>query len=267
MTDPALARFGEAYGRHRAAEGRGHAGDDLLALPYLTHGPLARQWAVRARSFEALMRHVVRPEARRLQRPLTLLDLGAGNGWLSYRAALEGHRAMAVDIRDDAIDGLGAAGPFIERTGGRIMCIKASFAAIPRAIAGADVTVFNAALHYATDLAATIAEAARATRPGGMLVILDSPSYRRDRDGAAMVAEKRAHMRDRFGDGAADLMSLPFVEYLTRDRLAQASTATGIVWRRRRVAYPLWYELRPIVAALRRRRRPSRFDLWWGRRP
>ena len=29
-----------------------------------------------------------------------------------------------------------------------------------------------------------------------------------------------------------------------------------------RVAYPMWYELRPLVARVRGRRVPSRFDLW-----
>lgn len=267
MTDTALTRFGAAYARHRASEGRGHAGDELFALPYLDRGPLARQWAVRARTFDAFMRQVLRPEAQRLGRALALLDLGAGNGWLSYRVAAEGHHATAIDIRDDAVDGLGAAAPFVARHPVRITCVTASFDAIPLDCAGADVTVFNAALHYATDLATTIGEAVRVTRSGGIIAILDSPFYRHDKYGAAMVAEKRAGARARFGDGAADLMALPFVEYLTRDRLAAASAGTGIAWRRRRVLYPLRYELRSLLAALRRRRPPSRFDLWWGRRP
>jgi SAM-dependent methyltransferase len=267
MTSAALARFSEAYAQHRAAEGRGHVGDDLLSLPYLTHGPLATQWAVRASSFQAFMRHIVRPETKRLGRPLAFTDLGAGNGWLSYRTALEGHHATALDIRDDDVDGLGAAAPFLMRVPHRITCVTASFEAIPLPAASADVTVFNASLHYATDLAQAIGEATRVTRPGGIVAILDSPFYRRDRHGAAMVAEKHARVRERFGDQAADLMGLPFVEYLTRARLAAASAGAGLAWHRRRVAYPAWYELRPLLAALRRRRPPSRFDLWWTRRP
>jgi SAM-dependent methyltransferase len=266
MNDAALARFGEAYGRHRASEGRSHSGDELLALPYLRKGPLARQWSVRARSFDAFLRHILHPEAKRLARSLDLIDLGAGNGWLSYRAAIEGHRAVALDIRDDVVDGLGAATPFLDRTPGLITCVVGSFGAIPADAASADVTVFNAALHYAIDLAATLSEAARVTRHGGMIVILDSPFYREDRHGAAMMAEKRAGADAQFGTAASDLMGLPFIEYLTRDRLAQASTDNGLVWRRRRVRYPLWYELRPLTAALRGRRSPSRFDLWWAQR-
>ena len=62
-------------------------------------------------------------------------------------------------------------------------------------------------------------------------------------------------------------MSLPFIEFLTRQRLANASAPIGVTWRRTRVLYPLWYELRPLTAKLRGARAPSRFDLWTGVRP
>jgi SAM-dependent methyltransferase len=264
MNEIALARFGKAYARHRASEGRALNGAALLSLPYLREGPMARHWAVRARTFDAFVRHVLRPEAARLNRPLDIVDLGAGNGWLSYRVAREGHRATAIDIRDDHVDGLGAAAPFIAATPGRIACITASFDAIPLIDAKSDITVFNAALHYSTDLAKTMAEAVRITRPGGIVTILDSPFYRHDRHGMAMVAEKRAGAGKQFGASVEDLMTLPFIEYLTRDRLQEASSLS---WQRRRVHYPVWYELRPLVAALQRKRSPSRFDLWWARRP
>ena len=105
MSEAALTRFARDYAAHRQAEGRGHSTDELLSLPYLRTGPLARQWSVRARSFEAFRRFAA-SKAARLGRPLSLLDLGAGNGWLSYRLSLDGHNAIALDIRDDDVDGL-----------------------------------------------------------------------------------------------------------------------------------------------------------------
>ena len=267
MTSAALLRFGRDYAAHRAAEGRAHAGEELFSLPYLRTGPLAAQWAVRARSFEALMAQVVRPLSARLGRPLQVADLGAGNGWLSWRLAEEGHSAAAVDIRTDEVDGLGAAQAFVRRAPGRIRCVAAAFDATPLPSAGADLAVFNASLHYALDLAAALAEAARIVRPSGQIVILDSPVYRREADGVAMAAEKRAEGAQRFGDRAEALLALPFIEFLTPDRLAAASAALGLQWRRTRVLYPLWYELRPFSAALRGARRPSRFDLWTSVRP
>lgn len=260
-----LDRFRADYAAHRAAEGRGLEGMALLDLPWLRTGPFARQWAVRARSFEAFLAQVADPMARAAGRPLNILDLGAGNGWLSYRLALRGHACTAVDIRDDHVDGLGAAEAF--RSLASFDCFVTSFDALPVADGFADLTVFNAALHYATDLSATLAEAARATRLGGTLVILDSPFYAKDAQGAAMVAEKHAYAAERFGERARSLLALPHIEYLTAARLREASAPLGLVWRRRRVRYPLWYELRPLTARLRGARTPSRFDIWTAQIP
>jgi len=267
MIEGALERFGEAYASHRESEGRRLTDDALAELPYVARGPLARQWGVRARTFDSFMRRVLRPERTRLRRPLSLLDLGAGNGWLSYRAAIEGDAAIALDIRADSVDGLGAAAALARRTQDRFRCVRASFQSIPLDDSAVDIAVFNASLHYATDLGTALAEAGRVVRPGGCIAILDSPFYAREIDGLRMVAEKHAHAAGRFGDAAAVLLGPPFIEFLTRERLRAASQATRLRWQRYRVAYPLWYELRPIKALLAARRPPSRFDLWVARRP
>ena len=260
MTDAALELFASEYARHRAEEGRGYDVSALLRLPYIRRGPHAAQWRVRARTFEAFMERVLSPAGARAQRPLQVLDLGAGNGWLSYRVALEGHHAIAVDIRNDSVDGLGAAAPFRARAE-HIECIVAPFDAVPLPSASIDVALFNASLHYAIDLSVVLGEAQRVTRTGGCIAILDSPFYGREEDGFAMVAEKR----EQFGSRADVLMALPFVEFLTRQRLHNA--APELAWKRNRVIYPLGYELRPLIAALGGKRRPSRFDLWVAQRP
>jgi SAM-dependent methyltransferase len=195
-------------------------------------------------------------------RAVRVLDLGAGNGWLCYRVRQLGHWAIALDFRTDAVDGLGAAPGVRARLMPLFPRVAATFEAIPLAGRSVDIAVFNASLHYALDLRATLAEAARVVVRAGRVVILDSPFYRRAADGEAMVAEKRRTAPAQFGDLASDLMALPFVEYLTAERLAQASLGLGLTWRRHRVLYPVWYELRPLAAFFRRRRPPSRFDLW-----
>jgi len=253
----ALDRFRIDYARQRASEGRAHSGTELASLPYLSAGPLARQWQVRARTFDTFLAHVVRPMASRKGRPLRILDLGAGNGWLSHRLALEGHRCTALDIREDEVDGLGAAdelnriAPF-ER-------IVASFERLPVPDRSMDLAVFNASLHYAIGLAPVLANAARTLVPGGCIAVLDSPFYANEADGEAMVREKHAAAEAAFGSRAPNLLALPFIEFLTRERVERAS---GLRWRRLRVRYPLWYELRPLVARWKRRRAPSRFDIW-----
>lgn len=263
-----LRRFAEAYAAHRAEEGRGRGGgDELRALPWLREGPLARQWSVRARTFERFVEDVVRPMARSAGRPeLHVLDAGSGNGWLCYRLAGMGHHAVALDARTDHVDGLGAAEGYRGVLQSLFTRVAGSFEAPPLRSGTFDLVVFNASLHYAVDLARTVEQAARLLAPEGAVVVLDSPFYRRAEDGEAMIAEKRAAAHERFGSRADALMSLPSVEYLTAARLVEASRTTGLAWKRRRVRYPLWYELRPLGAALRRRRPPSRFDLWVGTR-
>jgi SAM-dependent methyltransferase len=261
MTTPDLRhRFRLQYADHRASEGRSAL--DARTLPYVTSGSLARQWSVRARSWEAFERRVLRPAQRRADvraaGPLRLLDLGAGNGWLAHRAAVAGAESLALDVRVDRVDGLGAA-PIdspMER-------VAASFDAIPLRDATFDVVVFNASLHYAEELGAVLREARRVARTGARVVVLDSPFYRSAEQGEAMVREKRRNAERQFGDRAAALLALPCIEYLTPQRLADASSGIALgPWRRRRVRYPLWYELRGVRAFARGERTPSRFDLW-----
>jgi len=259
------AAFRAAYAAHRAAEGRGDSSVSSLVLPYVAHGPLARQWSVRARSWETFERNVLRPALHRADvrasGPLRVLDLGAGNAWLAHRAAVAGAEALALDLRDDGVDGLGAA----PSPGGvpRVERVAASFESIPIADGQFDVVVFNASLHYAEDLARALREARRVAREGARIVIIDSPFYSSAEDGEAMVAEKRRDAQRRFAGRADALLSLSFVEYLTRERLAEASRDAKIgAWHRHRVRYPLWYELRAVRARIRGERTPSRFDVW-----
>lgn len=252
-----LSQFRSAYAAHRAAEGRTYTREELQALPYLKGGRLARQWRVRARSYEVFMRAVLPTALQRVQGSATVADLGAGNGWLGHRIQQAGHNAICLDVRTDEIDGLGAAvyPNSLPRVG-------ASFEALPLATRSVDLTVFNASLHYALDLRAALHEAVRVLKPRGTIAIIDSPFYDAESDGLAMVAEKHSAAPRTFGGHADALLALPFIEFLTHDRLLRASARLGLSWRRHRVRYPLWYELRPWWARLQNRRAPSRFDVW-----
>ncbi len=258
-----MARFRAAYAEHRAAEGRRAGEAEMLALPYPQSGPWTRQWQVRARSWERFLSRIVESRARETGRPLEILDLGAGNGWLCYRLSQRGHRPTAIDWRADAVDGLAAAAPYRGYLPVMFPRLGASFENLPLRDQRYDLVVFNAAIHYTVNLERTLAEAARVTRPGGRIVILDSPFYRSSTEGERMVAEKRAAMTRDLGGRATDLLSLPAIEFLTRERLATSSAGLG--WERHRVWYPLWYEWRAVAARLRGARAPSRFDVWEAR--
>jgi SAM-dependent methyltransferase len=265
--EPPRRRWARAYARLRRMEGRGTGGKaELLALPYLTTGPLAGQWAVRARTFDAFLKRVVLPLAKERARPLAVLDLGAGNGWLCARLARDGHRCVALDLRLDDVDGLGAGASFrrhLPRMFGRV---SAAFDALPFSDALFDLVTFDASLHLAEDLRKALAEAARATAAGGRVAILDSPFYARSASGEAMAEEKRRDTARNFRDLAGDLLALTPVEYLTREGLEKAAAPAGLSFEKSRVLYTFAYETRGWKARLLGKRPPSRFDLWVARR-
>ena len=67
------------------------------------------QWAIRARTFRYIERKILPGIITLAQPALRVLDLGAGNGWMSYRLAKQGHAPVAVDLITNDQDGLEAA--------------------------------------------------------------------------------------------------------------------------------------------------------------
>jgi hypothetical protein len=80
---PHYEQFIHEYETIRLREGRGAAGADYYrALPYQDlSGRMAGDWRIRAASFDAFLNYVLTPLEKGTNQPLTILDLGAGNGW------------------------------------------------------------------------------------------------------------------------------------------------------------------------------------------
>jgi SAM-dependent methyltransferase len=251
--------FVERYAAVRRAEGWGSEDPAYFqALPYRDlSGRHPEIWRLRAVSFRALTRRLVEPLARR-RGPLAALDLGAGNGWLSYRLAAAGHRPVAVDLTDDGRDGLGAARHYPLA----FPRVQASFDRLPWADGGFDLAVFNGALHYSRDCAATLGEARRLLRPGGRLAVMDTPIYRRRASGEQMLRELDESLRERHGEGREEGQE----GFLTRGRLARLGAELALDWRVVRPFYGLRWALLPWKARLLRWREPMRFHLLVARR-
>jgi SAM-dependent methyltransferase len=240
------------YTTVRMAEGRGHENPSYFRrLPEPTEGdPLSAQWAMRAKSWSVLQRLLV-PQG---PPSLRVVDVGAGMGWLSNRVAQRFHDAAAVDLTVDPADGLGAARHF----GSEFGRFQAEMDALPFAAGAADLVIFNASLHYSTGLEHTLAEALRVLAPNGRLVVMDTPIYRRERDGAAMVAERHADFERRFGTRSD---SIPSINFVTMDQLREVGASLGLRWQQHSIWYGWTWAWRPWRARLRRRRAPSRFAL------
>jgi SAM-dependent methyltransferase len=256
-----FARFVDEYQRIRAYEGRGSTSDDYyLALPYRDlSGRNSWQWAIRARTFRYIERKIL-PGIITLARPShRILDLGAGNGWMSYRLAKQGHSPIAVDLMTNDQDGLEAAEHYKQSLPSLFPRFRAELDNLPFADSQFDLVIFNASFHYSENYENTIAEALRCVRANGRVIIADTPWYSDEQSGLSMLEERRALFMKRYGYPSDGLNSL---EYLTDQRLLRMESCFGIHWRVHEPYYGLRWHMRPWVAKLRHKREPSRFRIY-----
>lgn len=253
--------FIQDYETIRQAEGRGsEAAAYYRALPYADlSGRRGDEWAIRRRSFEALIKHVIIPYENQNHGRLRILDLGAGNGWLSNRLAQRGHVLAAVDLLTNPLDGLGAQVYYESR----FTSVQAEFDHLPLADEQIELIIYNSSLHYSIDYTATLREALRLLVRNGRVVVMDTPLYRKAESGAAMVRERQLQFEQRYGFASN---SLPSENYLTFERLQELSAMLGMAWRIVMPYYGLRWALRPWMALLRGQREPARFALIIGRR-
>ncbi len=246
-----FAQFIHEYETVRQAEGRGS--DDpayYRALPFQdVSGRMPAMWQERARSFQTLLSGFI------LHPSSLILDLGAGNGWLSYQLAKRGHGVTAVDLTTNRFDGLGTHVMY----DAEFLPVQAEFDHLPFTNRQVDLTIFNASFHYSTDYAAALAEAWRVT--DGAVAIMDTPVYHDSTSGRQMVQEREALFQERYGFPSNAVASENFLTYHRLDELA---AELGVRWR---LFWPVpqWrWTVRRWRARLRRQREPSQFPLIVG---
>lgn len=255
----ARTRFLEEYRQIRHAEGRGSDSSEYYrALPFqdITDRNSA-MWQMRAATYRYFEKRILAPLESSVARPLDILDLGAGNCWLSYRLSLRHHRISAVDIFLDSRDGLAAARHYPAK----FAAIGAEFDHLPFPSSSFDLVIFNSSVHYSTDYDVTLAEALRCLRLDGRLVILDSPIYRKRIHGERMAAERHAEFERRYGFRSD---AIPSIEFLDQPRMKDLARTFGLRWTVYRPWYGWQWHLRPVKAFLQRRRPPSRFWVFVG---
>jgi SAM-dependent methyltransferase len=244
---PYFEKFLCDYMKIRRAEGRGSEDPAYYrSLPFQDG-----QWKIRAVTYRYL-------ESRLLpERTLDILDIGAGNGWLSNRLAQKGHRPVAVDIFPDGLDGLGAARHYSMR----FPLVEAEFDRLPFVGRQFDWVIFNCSLHYSTNYRQTLAEALRCLRPQGRIVVLDSPVYKRKEHGERMREERHQQFEKLYGFRSD---SIPSVEFLWEALLPELARELRMEWRIHRPWYGMAWHMRPWKARIKRQRPPSRFWILVG---
>ena len=191
---------------------RGEAGDlafaaqaeaDRLRLGQIRHAREARaadyfarhaaQWDV-LRSLHSADATVEAALRDLLGAPLgRVLDVGTGTGRM---AELFEPTADTVVALDNSPEMLRLARARLQHLApGRVELVQGDFAELPFADAAFDTVLFHQVLHYAQSPEAVLAEAARVTRPGGRVAIVDfAPHDRED------LRSAQAHVRLGFAD-------------------------------------------------------------------
>lgn len=122
-----------------------------------------------------------------------VLDIGTGTGRM---AELFAERAEHIVALDKSPAMLRLARARLQHLGGeRIEMIQGDFASLPLPAESVDTVLFHQVLHFAQDPAAALREAARVTREGGRIAIVDFAAHQREE-----LRERYAHARLGFED-------------------------------------------------------------------
>ncbi|MBA2259362.1 MAG: methyltransferase domain-containing protein [Acidobacteria bacterium] len=133
---------------------------------------VAAQWDTMRKQFfgDGVRRAVI--EAADLRPGALVADIGTGTGFLAEVAIDNGARVIGVDLSEGMLQQVTsrlAGRPFQPR--------RATGNELPLAPGEVDAVMANMFLHHAEDPAETIAQMARALKPGGRLVITDADSH------------------------------------------------------------------------------------------
>lgn len=241
-----LKPFLSQYERVREQDGNGaHTVEYYRMLPVVSedHQDVER-WRIRGRSFENLLGLLPSHQ-------LKILDLGAGNCWLTHQLTARGHPCVAIDISTNCDDGLGAQRHYPTH----FMCAQADFDALPFVPGQFEVAIFNASLHYSPNVKNTLRHVRSFLKQNGMIFVIDSPTFRDSPAGQKMVANRDEQFIREFG---FDKVFQYGSGYLTRRQMKSAgfrfhTSNPGFRWAVRRVWS--WIKLR---------REPAAFGVWEG---
>lgn len=159
----------ELYLRLREKEGRLYADEIVASLPLIPAGHrFAAEWRARARSASRLTRYLsARPD------PLSILELGCGNGWLSNLLSKTGHVVLGMDQNRHELKQAAR----VYQGNSHLSFLESDIFSAPFLSACFDVIILASVLQYFEDLTALISVLSNYLRPTGEIHILDTPLY------------------------------------------------------------------------------------------
>jgi len=127
--------------------------------------------------------------------PGRLLDIGTGTGRIAELLAPHAEHIVALD---KSLDMLRVARARLQALGpDKVELQQGDFTDLPFPAHHFDTVLLHQVLHFAQDPALALREAARVTRPGGRIAVVDLARHERDE-----LRERHAHARLGFADAA-----------------------------------------------------------------
>jgi hypothetical protein len=157
-----LDRYLDGFAKLREIDGRRiHDPRVFPRLPFAVELRRDPEWRMRGYDLAVIRRQV----AGRL--PGTALDIGAYNGWLSHRLALDGHRVTALEYFVDEHDGIGAH-RFYPTNWRSIQMDLRDLSVLDERF---DLVVLNRCVQFALNPPGMVAQAIERVADGGILII------------------------------------------------------------------------------------------------
>ena len=151
-----------------------------------------------------------------------LLDIGTGTGRMAELFAARAERIVALD---KSLAMLRVARAKLQHLPTEtVELVQGDFSSLPFAPDSFDTTLFHQVLHFAQNPGAALAEAARVTRPGGRIAIVDFAAHQREE-----LRDRHAHARLGFEDSHMDsLLSEAGFDALTPTSLGNGELVVKI---------------------------------------
>lgn len=166
-TEPA---FEDLYIAVRDKEGRLYSDEQVSQLPEIEEmHPYFREWQMRARSSRRLINYL-----QKKNKPLSILEVGCGNGWLAAKMAeLDGALVTGLDANKPEIE---QARRVFKNSSVRFIYNTFYMESFGKFVKF-DVIVFAASFQYFPSAKAIIGDAKQLLNPGGEIHIIDTHFY------------------------------------------------------------------------------------------
>lgn len=171
--------FEKLYIQLRKKEQRVYTDEEVRNLPQIAAAhPHFKEWLLRKRSCDRLIAYLIQQN-----KPLRILEIGCGNGWLSAQLAKNiSGQVVGMDINKEELTQ--AARVFSDIA--NLKFISGDIRSTQPGHDSFDIVVFAASLQYFSSIKEIMQSAFRCLRAGGEVQILDTIFYKKnDLDAAA----------------------------------------------------------------------------------